>query len=60
MPRLEAASHFVPLDGSAEDCSACARGERVGSSFDFAYLPIVDLARREFFAREAPGARPGG
>jgi len=60
MPRLEAASHFVPLEGSAEDCSACARGDRVGFSFDFAYQPIVDLARRQVFAREALVRGPAG
>ncbi len=64
LPRLEAASNFVPFEGSAEDCAACARGDRLGFQFDFAYQPIVDLGRREVCAREAlvrgPTGEPAG
>lgn len=64
MPRLEAASNFVPFEGSAEDCAACARGDRLGFQFDFAYQPIVDLGSREVYAREAlvrgPAGEPAG
>lgn len=60
MSRLSRASQFVPLEGTAEDCAACARGDRLGFLFDFAYQPIVDLARREVFAREALVRGPAG
>ncbi|MBV8604791.1 MAG: EAL domain-containing protein [Pelomonas sp.] len=53
MTPRDAASYFTPFDGSAEDCAACARGDGLGFHFDFAYQPIVDLARRAVFAREA-------
>ena len=53
-------STFVPLQGSASDCDACARGERLGFQFDYAYQPIVDLARREVFAHEALVRGPQG
>ena len=58
------ASRFVPLEGSPEDCASCARGDRLGFLFDFAYQPIVDLARRRVFAHEAlvrgPAGEPAG
>ena len=58
------ASRFVPLEGSPEDCASCARGDRLGFLFDFAYQPIVDLARRSVFAHEAlvrgPAGEPAG
>ncbi|MFG6488715.1 EAL domain-containing protein [Roseateles sp. BYS78W] len=64
MPSFQPASHFAPFDGTPEDCDACARGDRLGFQFDFAYQPIVDVARREVFAREAlvrgPGGEPAG
>lgn len=57
-------SLFTPLDGTPEDCVSCARGERLGFLFDFAYQPIVDLARRSVFAHEAlvrgPAGEPAG
>lgn len=54
------ASRFVPLEGSAEDCAACARGDRLGFLFDYAYQPIVDVVRREVFAHEALVRGPAG
>lgn len=51
---------FVPLSGSAQDCADCARGTRVGFSFDYAYQPIVDLARKTVFANEALVRGPNG
>ena len=51
---------FVPLSGSAQDCADCARGTRVGFSFDYAYQPIVDLARKTVFAHEALVRGPNG
>jgi EAL domain-containing protein (putative c-di-GMP-specific phosphodiesterase class I) len=60
MSPLSPPSLFVPLEGSAEDCAACARGERLGFLFDFAYQPIVDVARREVFAHEALVRGPEG
>jgi len=57
-------SLFTPLDGTPEDCESCARGERLGFLFDFAYQPIVDLANRSVFAHEAlvrgPAGEPAG
>jgi EAL domain-containing protein (putative c-di-GMP-specific phosphodiesterase class I) len=60
MPAWNPPSDFVPLLGSSEDCEACARGERLGFSFSFAYQPIVDLDRREVFAHEALVRGPAG
>lgn len=51
---------FVPLSGSAQDCIDCGRGERVGFAFDYAYQPIVDLARKKVFAHEALVRGPNG
>lgn len=51
---------FVPLAGTAQDCLDCARGECVGFSFDYAYQPIVDLARKTVFAHEALVRGPNG
>lgn len=51
---------FKPLEGRPEDCESCARGERVGFEFDYAFQPIVDLKARRVFAHEALVRGPGG
>ena len=51
---------FVPLQGSASDCDNCARGDRVGFDFTFAYQPIFDLRDHSVFAREALVRGPNG
>jgi EAL domain-containing protein (putative c-di-GMP-specific phosphodiesterase class I) len=51
---------FVPLAGTAQDCDACGRAERVGFDFDFAYQPIVDLRDGSVFAHEALVRGPNG
>lgn len=51
---------FVPLRGTPQDCLDCARGERVGFAFDYAYQPIVDVVRRAVFAHEALVRGPDG
>ncbi|MCH7345772.1 EAL domain-containing protein [Pelomonas sp. CA6] len=56
----DGASYFVPFEGTPADCAACARGDKLGFHFDFAYQPIVDLARREVYAREALVRGPAG
>lgn len=53
-------SEFQPLQGTRQDCEACARGERLGFQFDYAYQPIVDLAARAIYAHEALVRGPGG
>ncbi|HEY0954774.1 MAG TPA: EAL domain-containing protein [Roseateles sp.] len=53
MPPSNTASSFVPFEGTPQDCDACARGDRLGFFFDFAYQPIVDLAQRRIYAHEA-------
>lgn len=54
------APDFVPLAGSPADCAGCARGERVGFDFDYAYQPIVNVESREVFACEALVRGPQG
>lgn len=44
---------FVPLTGTPQDCADCAKGERLGFQFEYAYQPIVDLKQRSIFAHEA-------
>lgn len=44
---------FMPLAGTRQDCEDCARGERLGFQFEYAYQPIVDLHTRTVFAHEA-------
>lgn len=51
---------FQPLEGSAQDCHECARGERVGFAFEFAYQPIVNVNTGEVFAHEALVRGPAG
>jgi len=51
---------FKPLEGRPEDCESCARGERVGFEFDYAFQPIVDLKARRVFAHEALVRGPEG
>lgn len=51
---------FIPLEGTAQDCTDCANAERLGFQFDYAYQPIVDLARHEVFAHEALVRGPNG
>ncbi len=54
------AEGFVPLSGTATDCDACGRGERVGFDFDYAFQPIVDLRDASIFAHEALVRGPAG
>lgn len=51
---------FQALEGSAADCEACGKAERVGFQFDFAYQPIVDLQTAQVFAHEALVRGPAG
>lgn len=51
---------FQPLSGTVQDCQDCARGERVGFAFDYAFQPIVDLRTRGVFAHEALVRGPAG
>jgi EAL domain-containing protein (putative c-di-GMP-specific phosphodiesterase class I) len=51
---------FIPLAGSPRDCDDCGKAERVGFQFDYAYQPIVDVARRTVFAHEALVRGPNG
>jgi EAL domain-containing protein (putative c-di-GMP-specific phosphodiesterase class I) len=51
---------FVPLEGTPRDCADCGKAERVGFQFDFAYQPIIDVARRMPFAHEALVRGPAG
>ena len=51
---------FIPLTGTREDCDACARGERLGFQFEYAYQPIVDVQARAVFAHEALVRGPAG
>lgn len=51
---------FIPLEGTSQDCTDCANAERLGFQFDYAYQPIVDLARHEVFAHEALVRGPQG
>jgi EAL domain-containing protein (putative c-di-GMP-specific phosphodiesterase class I) len=51
---------FIPLAGTREDCDACARGERLGFQFTYAYQPIVDVQARAVYAHEALVRGPAG
>lgn len=51
---------FQPLAGTPQDCQDCARGERVGFPFEYAFQPIVDVRSRQVFAHEALVRGPGG
>lgn len=51
---------FTPFAGTARDCEDCGSAERVGFQFDFAYQPILDLAKRKVFAHEALVRGPQG
>lgn len=51
---------FVPLAGSPRDCEDCAKAERVGFQFEYAYQPIVDVDRKTVFAHEALIRGPSG
>lgn len=58
---LSEASDFIPLEPvTASPCGGCGNGERLGFSFDFAYQPIVDLARGGVYAHEALVRGPAG
>ena len=51
---------FQPLEGSARDCDACARGEQLRFSFEYAFQPIVDVLERRVWAHEALVRGPEG
>ena len=51
---------FQPLEGSAQDCESCARGEKLSFSFEYAYQPIVDVHERRIWAHEALVRGPEG
>lgn len=51
---------FMPLTGTRKDCEDCARGERLGFQFEYAYQPIVDVNARTVFAHEALVRGPSG
>lgn len=44
----------------AENCDGCGKAEQLGFQFDYAYQPIVDVARRHIFAHEALVRGPAG
>lgn len=52
--------NFVPLSGTPQDCEDCAKAERLGFQFEYAYQPIVDLESGSIFAQEALVRGPGG
>lgn len=62
LPRANPAflTGFVPLEGTRQDCDDCARGERLGFQFEYAYQPIVDVHARTVFAHEALVRGPAG
>lgn len=51
---------FQPLEGTAQDCESCARGEKLSFSFEYAYQPIVDVRERSIWAHEALVRGPEG
>ena len=51
---------FVPLTGTARDCTECGKGARLDFGFEYAYQPIVDLERRAIFGHEALVRGPQG
>ncbi len=51
---------FVPFAGNLRDCDACAKAERLGFQFEYAYQPIVDIERKAVFAHEALVRGPAG
>jgi EAL domain-containing protein (putative c-di-GMP-specific phosphodiesterase class I) len=54
-------SDFIQLDpGAPNPCAGCGTAERLGFQFDFAYQPIVDVARRSVYAHEALVRGPQG
>lgn len=54
-------SEFAQLVEVASDrCADCGSGESLGFRFDYAYQPIVDVARRRVFAHEALVRGPDG
>lgn len=53
-------SGFVPLAGTPRDCEDCARGERLGFQFEYAYQPILDVHTHTVFAHEALVRGPAG
>jgi EAL domain-containing protein (putative c-di-GMP-specific phosphodiesterase class I) len=56
-----AASDFIPIEATpAPACDACGTTERLGFQFDYAYQPIVDVAKRNTFAHEALVRGPDG
>jgi len=54
-------SDFIQLDGAPHTaCGGCGTGDPLGFQFDFAYQPIVDVARRSIYAHEALVRGPAG
>jgi EAL domain-containing protein (putative c-di-GMP-specific phosphodiesterase class I) len=55
------ASEFAQIDAApAPPCAGCGTGDRLGFQFDYAYQPIVDVARRATYAHEALVRGPAG
>ena len=52
--------NFVPLRGTQQDCDECAKAERLGFQFEYAYQPIVNLENHTVFAHEALVRGPNG
>ncbi len=54
-------SDFIPLSSELpDDCGGCGNPDRLGFQFDYAYQPIVDVARRSVYAHEALVRGPQG
>ena len=54
-------SNFTPLFSEAPDaCGGCGEADRLGFQFDYAYQPIVDVAKRGIYAHEALVRGPQG
>lgn len=54
-------SDFIPLTSELpDDCGGCGQADRLGFQFDYAYQPIVDVARRGIYAHEALVRGPQG
>ena len=52
--------NFAPLAGTHQDCEDCGNGAKLDFQFEYAFQPIVDVARRSVFAHEALVRGPQG